>query len=69
MVGNCNKFHHVRSDDNCADILQLYSISLAQFAEWNPAVKSTCSNLWADTVSASHLKFPLDFFVQSFSRR
>ncbi|KAK3303763.1 uncharacterized protein B0T15DRAFT_283482 [Chaetomium strumarium] len=49
MVGNCNKFHFVEKDQNCATIAALYSISTGQFSQWNPAVKSDCSGLWAST--------------------
>jgi hypothetical protein len=51
MVGNCNKFHFVRQDQTCEVIAALYSISTAQFIQWNPAAKSDCSGLWASTVS------------------
>ena len=51
MVGNCNKFHFVSTEQTCATIAALYSISVAQFIEWNPAVKSDCTSLWASTVS------------------
>ncbi len=53
MVSNCNKFHWVEDDENCSAILELYSITLAQFAQWNPAAKSTCSGLWSRTVCDS----------------
>lgn len=50
MVGNCNKFHWVEKDQSCTTIAELYSISTAQFVQWNPAAKSDCSGLWALTV-------------------
>jgi hypothetical protein len=50
MVSNCNKFHFVQRGQTCATIAPLYSISVAQFVQWNPAAKSDCSGLWAETV-------------------
>jgi hypothetical protein len=50
MVGNCNKFHFVKKDQTCTIIAALYSLSVAQFTQWNPAAKSDCSGLWAETV-------------------
>jgi hypothetical protein len=43
MVANCNKFHFVQRGQTCATIAPLYSISVAQFVQWNPAAKSDCS--------------------------
>lgn len=52
MVDNCNKFHFVEEDETCDTIAKKYSISTAQFTTWNKAAGSTCSGLWAKTVSA-----------------
>ncbi|KAI4858574.1 hypothetical protein F4820DRAFT_442209 [Hypoxylon rubiginosum] len=49
MVSNCNKFHFVYNGQTCATIAALYSISVAQFVQWNPAAKSDCSGLWGST--------------------
>ncbi|KAK5657992.1 hypothetical protein OQA88_2546 [Cercophora sp. LCS_1] len=49
MVANCNKFHFVASGQTCAVIASLYSISTAQFTQWNPAANADCSGLWAST--------------------
>ncbi|KAH8898728.1 hypothetical protein GQ53DRAFT_635263, partial [Thozetella sp. PMI_491] len=49
MVKNCNKFHFVAKGQACATVISLYSISLAQFVQWNPAAKSDCTGLWAET--------------------
>ncbi|XXH02269.1 hypothetical protein Hte_008638 [Hypoxylon texense] len=49
MVSNCNKFHFVDNGQTCATIAALYSISVAQFVQWNPAAKSDCSGLWGST--------------------
>ena len=51
MVGNCNRFHWVADGQDCATIAALYSITVSQFVQWNPAAKSDCSGLWARTVS------------------
>jgi hypothetical protein len=64
MVGNCNKFHFVDKGQTCATIAALYSISTAQFIQWNPAVNSDCTGLWASTVSAR--AFQLDLSAQPF---
>lgn len=49
MTKGCTKFHYVRSTTTCQGILDYNKISLARFVKWNPAVKSDCSNLWANT--------------------
>ncbi|KAK4120445.1 carbohydrate-binding module family 50 protein [Parathielavia appendiculata] len=49
MVGNCNRFHFVQIGQTCATIAVLYSISVPQFIQWNPAAKADCSGLWAST--------------------
>ncbi|KAK8028333.1 LysM domain-containing protein [Apiospora marii] len=49
MVSDCNKFHMVENGQSCSVIASLYSISVAQFVQWNPAVKSDCSGLWSST--------------------
>lgn len=49
MVKNCNKFHFVEPGAGCQAILDEYSISLATFFAWNPAVKADCSGLWSNT--------------------
>jgi hypothetical protein len=50
MTQNCNKFHFVQTGQTCATLASLYSISVAQFIQWNPAAGSDCSGLWASTV-------------------
>ena len=49
MVGNCNVFYLVRTGDNCAVIAQAHDISLESFIEWNPAVGTGCTGIWAST--------------------
>ncbi|KAJ6118863.1 hypothetical protein N7471_013483 [Penicillium samsonianum] len=48
MVGNCKKFHFVVKGDICASIATKYSITVANFIKWNPAVKSDCTGIWAE---------------------
>lgn len=48
MVSNCNKFYDVVKDDGGYDIAAAYSIPLADFYSWNPAVKTDCSGLQPD---------------------
>ncbi|KAF1997000.1 carbohydrate-binding module family 50 protein, partial [Amniculicola lignicola CBS 123094] len=49
MVSNCNKFYYVRRGDNCESIAKAQQITVANFIRWNPAAKSDCTGLWADT--------------------
>ncbi|KAF2750973.1 carbohydrate-binding module family 50 protein [Sporormia fimetaria CBS 119925] len=49
MVKNCNKFHKVGTSQGCPAIQSLYKVSLAQLYKWNPAIKSDCSGMWANT--------------------
>lgn len=46
MVANCNAFHFVVKDENCATIAAKHSISTAQFVSWNPSVGADCRGLW-----------------------
>ncbi|KAL3478573.1 hypothetical protein BJX99DRAFT_105093 [Aspergillus californicus] len=46
MVGNCDSFYMVVDGDGCTAIAQSHGISLAQFAAYNPEVKTDCSGLW-----------------------
>ncbi|KAJ4185891.1 hypothetical protein NW755_008343 [Fusarium falciforme] len=48
MTNKCNKFHLVSKTTTCASIQNYYKITMAQLAEWNPAVGSKCTALWAD---------------------
>ncbi|KAJ4245206.1 hypothetical protein NW762_014076 [Fusarium torreyae] len=48
MVKNCNKFHMVKTTTTCDSIQNYYSISMADFAKWNPAVGAKCTGLWAN---------------------
>ncbi len=42
-----NKWYDVVSGDTCASVTAAFSITLAQFLSWNPAVSSDCSqNFW-----------------------
>ncbi|KAK3946556.1 hypothetical protein QBC32DRAFT_225880 [Pseudoneurospora amorphoporcata] len=38
----------IASGDQCGTIATRYSISLANFYSWNPAVGSSCQTLWLD---------------------
>jgi LysM domain. len=40
-----NKYYFVQKDDSCAGIAAMYSISLTDFYNWNPAVGSSCGSL------------------------
>ncbi|KAE8553139.1 hypothetical protein EYB25_004520 [Talaromyces marneffei] len=45
LASNCNGFYLVSSGDTCAAIESKYGISAQEFASWNPAIDSGCSNL------------------------
>ena len=45
MIGSCNKFYLVKTDDGCYDIAAANGVTLEQFYEWNPSV-GECKNLW-----------------------
>ncbi|KGO65557.1 Peptidoglycan-binding Lysin subgroup [Penicillium italicum] len=49
MVGNCEKFHFVIKGDVCVSIASKYSITVADFIKWNPAVNSDCTGILAHT--------------------
>ncbi|KAK4247525.1 hypothetical protein C7999DRAFT_14483 [Corynascus novoguineensis] len=49
MTKNCKTFHKVAASDTCASIASKYKITTAQFIKWNPAAKSDCTGLWANT--------------------
>lgn len=47
IAANCNAYHTVVDQDNCATIVQTYGITLSQFHEWNPDVSDDCAtNFW-----------------------
>ncbi|KAI3006398.1 CAZyme family GH18 [Aspergillus niger] len=48
IVSDCTEFYQAIANDGCAAIATAHDITLAQFIEWNPAVKSDCSGLWGD---------------------
>ena len=43
---NCTTYESVTFGETCQMILDGYSITVAQFYEWNPAVGASCENLW-----------------------
>ncbi|CDM37952.1 hypothetical protein DTO013E5_10197 [Penicillium roqueforti] len=45
-VSGCEKFYTTTKGDDCATVETKFSITLAQFYQWNPSVGSTCTNLW-----------------------
>ncbi|PNP85446.1 hypothetical protein FNYG_01275 [Fusarium nygamai] len=48
MVKGCKSFYQVHSGDGCWDIAHDNKISLDDFYQWNPAVKTDCSGLQPD---------------------
>ncbi|WZH42205.1 uncharacterized protein QYS62_003195 [Fusarium acuminatum] len=48
MVGNCKKFHMVKSTTTCDSIQKYYKITMAQLVKWNPVIGSKCTGLWAN---------------------
>ncbi|KAF2445203.1 carbohydrate-binding module family 50 protein [Karstenula rhodostoma CBS 690.94] len=49
MKTSCKTFHYIVSGDNCSTLATKYKISTTNFVKWNPAVGSTCGNLWLST--------------------
>ncbi|KAI8231929.1 LysM domain-containing protein [Colletotrichum sp. SAR 10_86] len=46
---NCNKWHVVKSGDDCSTIESQYALTHAEFLAFNPAVSEDClSNFWGD---------------------
>ncbi|KAJ5655288.1 hypothetical protein N7507_007238 [Penicillium longicatenatum] len=48
IISTCDSYYLVESGDSCYSIEQAYSITAAEFMEWNPDVGSSCASLWAD---------------------
>lgn len=47
IVEDCQRWHKAEEGDTCASIVSEYrTFTLGQFQEWNPAVGSSCSDLW-----------------------
>ncbi|KAK6519718.1 hypothetical protein TWF506_000018 [Arthrobotrys conoides] len=49
MVKKCKKFHFVQTGQTCETIQKQYGVTLAQLYQWNPAIDSTCTGMWAQT--------------------
>jgi hypothetical protein len=50
LISSCTSFYFAASGDNCDKIVRAYgTFTLGDFVSWNPAVKSDCSGIWADT--------------------
>ncbi|CAK7233345.1 hypothetical protein SCUCBS95973_008563 [Sporothrix curviconia] len=45
LAASCTNFYLVASSDTCSTIEGRFNITAAEFAAWNPAVGTTCSNL------------------------
>ncbi|KAF6790019.1 LysM domain-containing protein, partial [Colletotrichum sojae] len=56
MVGNCDRFHFVKTDEFCADIAAKYGISSQQIIQWNSSVGSSCAGLWANAYICVHTR-------------
>lgn len=48
MTTSCKTFHFVTSGQTCQTITAMYDITQDDFVEWNPAVKSDCTEMWAN---------------------
>jgi len=46
MVTDCDKFYDVQSGDYCAGIASAESIPLASLYAWNPAIGTSCGDLY-----------------------
>ncbi|KAK3312922.1 hypothetical protein B0H66DRAFT_644063 [Apodospora peruviana] len=49
MTKSCKKFYFINQGDTCATIASKNKITVTQFVSWNPAVKSDCTGMWANT--------------------
>jgi hypothetical protein len=49
MVGNCNKFYFVKTNQGCTEIATLNGVSFTQLLVWNTGIGSNCEGLWANT--------------------
>jgi hypothetical protein len=50
MPSSCKVFHQATANQNCNDIVSLYSyFSQKQFLAWNPVLDGNCLGLWLDT--------------------
>ena len=54
MTSNCDQFHLVASEDECATIVSTYGIPLETFYSWNKGVGNNCQSLWLDTYVCVH---------------
>lgn len=49
VATNCNRWDIVKSGNTCDTFIKKYTgITLANLVSWNPAIGSTCTNLWLD---------------------
>ncbi|KAI3227720.1 hypothetical protein CBS147310_7445 [Penicillium roqueforti] len=48
IVAHCLEWYVAQTNDSCTAIASAYSITLAQFNAWNPAVGENCAGLWVD---------------------
>lgn len=48
MVGNCNSFYLVQTNEGCAAVASKNGITLSQFYAWNPQAGSDCNLLQAN---------------------
>ena len=46
VTSQCSEWYVVQSGDSCPKIESAFGITFAQFYQWNPAIGSTCTNLW-----------------------
>lgn len=50
LIFPCSRFYLAIADDNCNIIVAMYnSFSLDDFVQWNSAIGTTCSGIWAGT--------------------
>lgn len=49
MKTKCKAFYLVKSEQTCDVIIREYRVTLENIISWNPAVKSDCTGMWANT--------------------
>lgn len=47
MISNCNKLYWIVNNVGCSYIISYVKILLADFAKWNPTLRSDCSSMQA----------------------
>lgn len=55
IAPDCDRFHKVKSGDQCESIASSNGITLDQLRAWNTEINAACSNLWLDFYICTHV--------------